>query len=133
MDQPPAACFLVRQAILEDIGLFDERLWLFFNDVDLSKRLAKAGWKTRYLAGARVVHHVGASTKQFGDFVPEYQRNRLIYYRKHHGRVAGWWLKVCVTLAYLDYIALLAMRKLRKGDAEPFGPITRVYWSVMCS
>ena len=131
VEQPPAACLLVRAAVLEEIGLFDERLWLFFNDVDLSRRMAEAGWKTRYLFGARVVHHVGASTKQFGDFVPEYQRNRLVYYRKHHGRMAGLWVKACVTLAYVDYIARLARQRLRGTSAEPFGHITRVWLGLL--
>lgn len=131
VDQPPAACLLVRASVLAQIGLFDERLWLFFNDVDLSRRMAAAGWRTRYVAGARVVHHVGASTKQFGDFVPEYQRNRLVYYRKHHGRLSGVWLKACVTLAYLDYVARLLAKRMRGTSEEPIAHITRVWWGVL--
>lgn len=129
VDQPPAACLLVRRTVLNQIGLFDEDLWLFFNDVDLSKRMAAGGWRTRYLGDVRVVHHVGASTSKFGDFVPEYQRNRLAYYRKHHGRLSGWWVKACVTLAYLDYVARLVVR--RRSTDETVGGITRVYLQVM--
>ena len=43
VDQPPAACLLLRREVLEDVGLFDETLWLFFNDVDLSRRMAESG------------------------------------------------------------------------------------------
>ncbi len=131
VDQPPAACLLVRASVLAQVGLFDERLWLFFNDVDLSKRMAAAGWRTRYVAGARVVHHVGASTKQFGDFVPEYQRNRLVYYRKHHGRLSGAWVKACVTLAYLDYVARLLAQRMRGTSEEPIAHITRIWWGIL--
>jgi GT2 family glycosyltransferase len=73
VEQPPAACLLVRRSVLDAIGLFDEELWLFFNDVDLSKRMAAAGWKTRYVAEARVLHHEGASTKKFGRLLCEWQ------------------------------------------------------------
>lgn len=131
IDQPPAACLLVRQAVLDRIGLFDEDLWLFYNDVDLSKRMQADGWRTRYLAEARVVHHVGASTSKFGRFVAEYQKNRLRYYRKHHGRLAGVWVKCCVTLAYLDYVAGILKRRVRGQSAEPIAHITRVYREVM--
>ena len=37
----------------------------------------------RYVSGAKVVHHGGASTKGYGDFVFTWHRNRLAYYRKH--------------------------------------------------
>lgn len=127
VEQPPAACLLLRRQVLDEIGLFDEELWLFFNDVDLSLRMARAGWKTRYLAGAVVVHHVGASTSKFGRFVPVWQRNRLSFYRKHFGRLAGWWVKACVTLAFVDFALIQLGRRLRRRGFEPLGPILREY------
>lgn len=115
VDQPPAAVLLLKRSALDKVGVFDERLWLFFNDVDLSRRLATAGFKTHYLAEARVVHHVGASTKKFAAFVPEYQKNRLVYYRKHFGRLAGIWLKACVLLSYWDFV-WAQRRAARRGE-----------------
>lgn len=123
VDQPPAAVLMVKREALDRVGVFDEALWLFYNDVDLSKRLWADGWKTHYLAEARVVHHVGASTKKFGSFVPEYQKNRLHYYRKHHGRLGGLWLKACVILSYLDFA--FAQRGLRKRG-EPYQEVAPV-------
>jgi len=115
--QPPAACLLVRRAVLDQIGLFDEDLWLLYNDVDFSKRMQAAGWKTRYLAEAKVVHHVGGSTSKFAEFVTTWQKDRLRYYRKHHGRFGAWWLKGCVTFTFADWI-LRQWGKRRRG--EPF-------------
>ena len=125
IDQPPAACFLVRRAALDQVGLFDESLWLFFNDVDLSRRLLAAGWRTRFLPAARVMHHVGASTRQFGSFVPEWHKNRLAYYRKHHGRFAGVWVKTCVVFAFVDFAVQQLWAKLRGRPAEPLGPMSQ--------
>jgi hypothetical protein len=127
VDQPPAAVLLLRRNVLEQVGLFDEELWLFYNDVDLARRLKAAGWKTHYLAEARVVHHVGGSTRKFGDFVTVWQRDRLRYYRKHHGRLGALWLKGCVTLTYLDWLGTQLVRKLRGRSADPLGPMTRAY------
>lgn len=124
IEQPPAACLLVRKAVLDEIGPFDEQLWLFFNDVDLSLRLARAGYKTRFVADARVMHHVGASTSQFRGMHVEWQKNRLYYYRKHFGRIAGLWVKWCVTWTFLDFAAQQLVRRLRRPDeVEPVRPM----------
>lgn len=127
VEQPPAACLLVRRRALETVGTFDEKLWLYFNDVDLSLRLSRAGWKTRYLAKARVLHHVGASTKQFERTLREWHRNRLDYYRKHFGRPAGWWVKACVSLALTDFAVRQWASALRGKPAERVGPVARAW------
>lgn len=93
VDQPPGACLLLRDRVLDEVGLFDEELWLYFNDVDLCKRIHSAGWRIRYLVEAPVVHHVGQSTKRFGRRVVEWHRNRLAYYRKHYGRLGERWVR----------------------------------------
>ena len=133
VDQPPAACFLVRKAVLDEVGAFDEELWLFFNDVDLSLRLAKAGYRTRFVHAARVLHHVGASTSQFATMHVEWQKNRLHYYRKHFGRAAGWWVKVCVTWTFLDHAAVQALRGLRRrlgSSKAPHPEAVAPFWAA---
>jgi GT2 family glycosyltransferase len=131
VDQPPAAVLLLRRAVLDQVGLFDESLWLFYNDVDLAQRIKAAGWKTHYLAEARVVHHVGGSTRKFGDFVAVWQRDRLRYYRKHFGFGGAWWLKACVSWTYLDWLVTQLGRRLRGTPADPLGPMTRGYFAFL--
>jgi hypothetical protein len=133
VDQPPAACLLLRREVLERVGLFDEELWLFFNDVDLSRRMRAAGFRTRYLAEARVLHHVGASTAKFAGFVAEWQKNRLAYYRKHHGRLAGAWVKLCASLAFADWALRQLAARMRRRAAEPIGPTARLFVAFLCS
>lgn len=131
VDQPPAAVLLLRRAMLERIGLFDEDLWLFYNDVDLAKRMHAAGWKTHYLAEARVVHHVGGSTRKFADFVATWQRDRLRYYAKHHGRLGAWWLKACVTFTLVDWTVTQLARRIRRRPAEPLRPMLAGYFRFL--
>jgi GT2 family glycosyltransferase len=126
VEQPPAACLLVRRAALERVGPLDERLALYFNDVDLSKRLAAAALRTRYLPAARVLHHVGASTRQRPDRLEAWHADRLAYYRKHHGRLAGVWVKLCCVFAWSGWVVTQLARGLSRGRrAEPLGPVTR--------
>ena len=133
VEQPPAACLLVRRTVLDAIGLFDEELWLFFNDVDLSKRMAAAGWKTRYVAEARVLHHEGASTKKFGRLLSEWQKNRLHYYRKHHGRLGGMWVKACVVLAFAGWLAEQLGRRLRGRGGDQMAETVRTFGTFLLS
>ncbi|MEZ5987854.1 MAG: glycosyltransferase [Planctomycetota bacterium] len=83
--QPPAACLAVRADAWRALGGFDERLWLYWNDVDLCRRLLATGARIRYLAAAEVMHHEGASTARFAERVPVWARDRIAYYRKHWG------------------------------------------------
>ncbi len=131
IDQPPAACLLVRREVIEQVGVFDETLWLFFNDVDLSLRMARAGWKTRYLADSKVLHHEGASTSKFGSFVPEWHRNRLTYFRKHFGWLAGPWVKLCVAFSMLDFTVVQGARRLQKKTYEDPRPLLRSFMEFL--
>lgn len=133
VDQPPAACLLVRRSALDAVGLFDEQLWLFYNDVDLSKRMARAGLRTRYVAEARVLHHEGASTSKFGRFLPEWHKNRLHYYHKHHGRLGGLWLKACVLFAFVDWLGAQLWRRLRGLPGDPLGDTVRGFGAFLRS
>jgi GT2 family glycosyltransferase len=133
VDQPPAAAFLVRTSVLAELGPFDESLWLYFNDVDLSRRLASAGWKTHYLAEAKVVHHVGESTRRFGSVAGQWHKNRLTYYRKHFGWSGALSAKLGSGLALLDL--WLTERKRRKAGEPPMdlAPYVALFKEVLRS
>ncbi|MBZ2196422.1 glycosyltransferase [Occultella gossypii] len=55
------ACLLLRRRAFEDVGGFDESYFMFFEDVDLGDRLARAGWTNVYVPTARVGHDQGSS------------------------------------------------------------------------
>jgi GT2 family glycosyltransferase len=83
---------LLKREALEKVGLFDERYFMFGEDVDLSIRLVKAGYRLLYLPEAVIWHKVGGSANRKGeDFIYYHMtRNRLLTMSKH----AGWreWL-----------------------------------------
>lgn len=68
VDQPPGAALLVRRDLWNLLGGFDPELWLFFNDVDLCRRMAELGWRVAYRAELPILHHEGCSTRQFPAF-----------------------------------------------------------------
>lgn len=56
--------FIARASMLRDIGLFDEKFFMYFEDVDLSFRAQLAGYKVRYTPGAIAYHKLSASTNK---------------------------------------------------------------------
>ncbi|HWE32335.1 MAG TPA: glycosyltransferase family 2 protein [Solirubrobacteraceae bacterium] len=62
------AFLLLRREAFERVGGFDERQWMYAEDLDLGWRLHDASWATRYEPRARVLHEAGAATERaFGD------------------------------------------------------------------
>ncbi|MGE3175597.1 MAG: glycosyltransferase family 2 protein [Planctomycetota bacterium] len=100
--QPPGACFCMRRQEYVEMGGLDEELSLFFNDVDLSKRLWDRGRRVHYLAAAEVMHHRGASTRSFTKMLVIWHKNRIAYYKKHFGGWVMLWLHLVIRLRVLE-------------------------------
>ncbi|MFL5517828.1 MAG: glycosyltransferase, partial [Gemmatimonadales bacterium] len=58
------AALAIRRDAFRQVGGFDERFHMYFEEVDLCYRLSKAGWETHFTPAAEVIHLVGASTEQ---------------------------------------------------------------------
>jgi len=96
VDQPPGTCLVLSREEYLAMGGMDPSLFLFFNDVDLCKRLRLAGRKIRYIPSSVVVHEGGASTSRYGRMAVQWQLDRLAFYRKWFGRWTGPLLKLLV-------------------------------------
>jgi hypothetical protein len=90
VDQPAAACLMIRREALERVGLFDEGLFLLYNDVDLCKRIRRAGYGIHYRASLVALHQGSASLKRFAPLRRTYIDNVIHYVRKHYGPWMGW-------------------------------------------
>lgn len=66
VEQPMASALLVRREVFRRIGNFDENFFVFFGDVDWSRRLKQAGLRTAFWPEAKVFHRRGASTRKMG-------------------------------------------------------------------
>ncbi len=73
-----------RREVWEALGGFDERLFMYLEDVDLAWRMQKAGWKTVFVPEARVYHHLSATG---GGKIASYYvgRNLILLHRWHLG------------------------------------------------
>ena len=87
IEQPPAACLMLRRSVIAMAGLFDEQFPIFYNDVDLCRRLRDAGHRLFLLPEAEVMHCGGAggvgAMPDLG--VADSLIGLIRYYRKHEG------------------------------------------------
>lgn len=76
------SCLLVRRAAFEQVGGFDERYFMYMEDVDLGDRLGRAGWLNVYVPTAEVLHHKGHATAR------ESSRNLVAHHKSTYRYLA---------------------------------------------
>lgn len=127
VEQPAAACLMVRRPIFEAMGGFDTGYGpAWFEDVDFCRRLADAGWRIGFVPDARVVHRGGSSLGSLSRtaFLELWYRNMRRYVRRHHGPLAEMSLRgLIVAGMMLRVVASLGRGNL--SGAKVFGRVIR--------
>ena len=99
VDWVPGAYSIIRASVLGQVGYFDENFFLYYEEVDLCRRIRNAGYIIRYWPDVEVIHLGGESSKtvqtltmsKSGSQLALWRmRSEFLYYRKHHGNTA--WL-----------------------------------------
>ncbi len=110
------AYMMLRRAALEKSGLLDEDFFMYGEDIDLSFRLSRTGYKNYYFPGTRIIHFKGKSTNINSiDDILHFYRAMRIYVRK---RYAGWkhipFRFVVITATYIREVPALVNRFQRR-------------------
>jgi GT2 family glycosyltransferase len=78
------AFMMMRRSALDKAGLLDEAFFMYGEDIDLSYRLIKAGYKNLYYPKSRIIHYKGESTKKGSvNYVFVFYRAMIIFAKKH--------------------------------------------------
>jgi GT2 family glycosyltransferase len=78
------AFMMLRKELLDKIGLLDESFFMYGEDIDLSYRITKAGYKNYYFPGTRIIHYKGESTRKGSiNYVLVFYNAMIIFARKH--------------------------------------------------
>jgi N-acetylglucosaminyl-diphospho-decaprenol L-rhamnosyltransferase len=94
VDSVVGAFMLVRREAIDQVGLMDERFWMYGEDLDWAKRMKDVGWRVLYYPEVEVLHVKRASSSQSRRAQREFYRAMLIFYYKHYhgqtGRLLHW-------------------------------------------
>ncbi|MBE0651089.1 MAG: glycosyltransferase [Bacteroidales bacterium] len=105
------AFMLIRKTVLNKIGLLDESFFMYGEDIDLSYRITKAGYKNYYFPETRILHYKGESTKKSSvNYVLVFYKAMLIFATKHftgkNARLLTFFIQI--SIYFRAFLALLA-------------------------
>jgi len=119
-DWVPGCYYLIRKEVIDQVGLFDPRYFLYYEEVDHCFAAKKAGWEVHFYPDTSVVHLGGESAKSEGDLTSSGKQlsglqieSELLYFRKNHGCFLAFGHVLLLTLA--DMINFLKKSIKLKG------------------
>jgi N-acetylglucosaminyl-diphospho-decaprenol L-rhamnosyltransferase len=125
IEQPATTCLLLRRSAFEAAGRMDEAFYpAWFEDVDLCRRMCRAGWRLFFHPGAVFVRE-GGGKRYVGHetFHRIWYRNLRRYARKHHGRIGAAVIGALVLLGMVLRVAVA----LSRGDRTAARTFCRVF------
>jgi GT2 family glycosyltransferase len=121
VDVLSGAFMMVKREVLQKTGGFDERFFMYAEDIDLSYRIKKAGYKNYYFAGTAITHFKGSSTKKDFRYVRHFYKAMSQFVKKYYGRGlystlldAGIW----VFTLFSSLRVFFSTRTSRRGAAQ---------------
>jgi len=136
-DWVPGCYYLIRREVMDEVGLFDPRYFLYYEEVDHCFATKKAGWQVHFYADTTVVHIGGESAKTEGVLSSAGKQldvlkneSELLYFRKNMGHIVVLVHLILSTLA--DVINLLKKVVKLKFGAGFLGSFKRssLLWSL---
>ena len=132
VDWVSGCALTVRREVLDDIGVLDERFYMYVEDVDFAYRAKQKGYRVAYFPGATIVHaRAKSSDKNPNRMIIEFHRSMYRFYKKHYARSTSVFLRPLVPLGliaratffigrndYWHYKGLLAVKMGRVRDDE---------------
>ena len=123
VDWLAGASMMIRRAVFQSVGLFDEGYFLYYEETDFCLKAHRAGWKTHYVPESRVVHYVGQATGVSDERRPRKRtprywfESRERYFMQNHGRVRRHAADLAFAGAYASF--RIRQRLQRKKDTSP--------------
>lgn len=93
VDWVSGAALFIRRKMLDQIGLLDERFFMYCEDVDIAYRAKQEGWRVSYFPGATVIHAIGRSSDHNPNgMIIEFHKSMYRFFKKHY--VKDWFFLV---------------------------------------
>jgi GT2 family glycosyltransferase len=127
-----SACMLLRRAALDEVGLLDERIFVYMDDVDLCQRLWAGGWNVWYCGEVEAVHYMSATTEgPSGSFSPAKIRSFNRYFALRHSVPETLALRLIQVAGFGARSTLYLAVALLRGNDRRLRARARGYWDYV--
>lgn len=118
IDVLSGAFMLVPRKVLEEVGYWDEAFFMYGEDIDLSYRIIKGGYKNYYYADTTIIHYKGESTKKGSlNYVKTFYEAMIIFTQKHfQGSKAGLFVLMLQFAIYFRAFLTLLSNFIKRGS-----------------
>lgn len=122
------AFMMMRREVLDKVGLLDETFFMYGEDIDLSYRILKGGYKNYYYPEARIIHYKGESTKKSSiNYVFVFYNAMIIFARKHFSQNSARIFSILIHLAIYLRAGLAILTRLLKSLIMPIADAAVIY------
>ncbi len=122
------AFMFLRKNVLDKVGLLDETFFMYGEDIDLSYRIIKAGFKNYYYSDTAIIHYKGESTKKGSiNYVIVFYKAMIIFANKHFSVKNAQLYKFLINIAIYLRAALGIIRRLSISMFEPLSDFVLIY------
>jgi len=111
VDWVEGACLIARREVMQAVGGFDPRFFMYFEETDWCRRIRDAGWDVAYFPGAQALHHGSRSADQ--DLIARalnFHRSRHAFMAKERGRLVALLLRVVIGVLFAVHTAQQAAK-----------------------
>ena len=78
---------MIKKSVLDQVGYFDERFFMYCEDIDLCHRINEEGYKIYYVPSTQIVHYKGESTQKGNiDHIKTFHRSLYLFFQKYYGK-----------------------------------------------
>lgn len=129
VDVLQGAAIMIPRDVLDQAGVFDERFFMYTEEVDLCYRIKKIGFQNFWLPNAEVIHFGGQSTRQAAlSMFLELYASKVRFIRKYHQEVGATIYKLVIFGASAGRVFVSLF------SSTPGAKVIRSnYWTLMCS
>ncbi len=120
IDVISGAFMLMRKSVLDQIGLLDETFFMYGEDIDLSYRITKAGYKNYYFPDTQIIHYKGESTKRSSlNYVVIFYKAMAIFSKKHFSGSHAFWFNFLIHFAIILKASVAMLSRFLKAFTAP--------------
>ena len=125
------AFMMLRKSVLDEIGLLDEDYFMYGEDIDLSYRILKGGYKNYYFPETRIIHYKGESTKTGSlNYVHVFYKAMQIFAKKHFSQKNAKLYNVLINCAIWFRASLAALKRIFTALLLPLIDFVFIYAGI---